>query len=433
MGSVNWEKFKTAPEAKAIMMHNDKDERLQHNHSNKDIDKTLTPLNMDFCGRTYAESCKAYDDRLAKLDSQPGANRRKDRVTMVGLSIPVPEGMPDDVARKWLTDVAGMVRDMAGSENVLLMQAHFDERHDYVDAESGQQRTSRVHLHANLIPAVDGKLNARAFTARRRIVELNNAIQHLTETDYPGYTFMDGSKKASKKSVEQLKAESKEAARILDEARQEGQRIADSAKQWADDYLKTAVDAVSTAEKEIHHRQKQVADRETAADARESALDARQTALDARAEEIAAQAAEAAAAASRASEAQRLREEEIRRREERVKKREAAADVTEKQQKQKEMSLKDDIRQVAALKKQYQSGLSYLQRLSDTLDDDPTIKAYRQRRDQILAARKGKQAASDIRKQVSAGPRLPEGAEDMLRKYEQRYDIQDDQDDQMSF
>ena len=417
MGSVNWEKFKTAPEAKAIMMHNDKDERMRHDHSNKDIDKTLTPLNMDFCGRTYAESCKAYDDRLAKLDSQPGANRRKDRVTMVGLSIPVPEGMPDDVARKWLTDVAGMVRHMAGSENVLLMQAHFDERHDYVDAESGQQRTSRVHLHANLIPAVDGKLNARAFTARRRIVELNNAIQHLTETDYPGYTFMDGSKKASKKSVEQLKAESKEAARILDEARQEGQRIVDSAKVWADDHIKAFGDALDVQEAEIRHRQKQVADREAAADARQEAQDARQTALDARAGEIAVQAAEAAAAASRASE----REEEIRRREERVKKREAAANVTAWRQQQKETSLKDDIKGVDQLRKMLQERIDYFDDLANWVN-----------KDRVIGASIRRQKAAEI-KRNAATAKLPSQFDDVLRKYEQQYNIQDDQDDQMSF
>ena len=95
MASVNFLKLHTPQEVKAIIRHCDKDERQKHEHSNKQIRKDLTHLNDDY-GINYVDTCREYDERIAYLDSLPGANVRKDRVTCFSLEIPCPADLPED-------------------------------------------------------------------------------------------------------------------------------------------------------------------------------------------------------------------------------------------------------------------------------------------------------------------------------------------------
>lgn len=54
MAGVQWSdgKMHGATEAKNSMMHDTKDTRLIHGHSNPDIDKTKTPNNFSYRGLT---------------------------------------------------------------------------------------------------------------------------------------------------------------------------------------------------------------------------------------------------------------------------------------------------------------------------------------------------------------------------------------------
>ena len=58
MASVNFMKCKSAGEVKAMLRHCDKEERLKHNHSNKEIDKTKTMDNINYSRLGYSEVCK---------------------------------------------------------------------------------------------------------------------------------------------------------------------------------------------------------------------------------------------------------------------------------------------------------------------------------------------------------------------------------------
>ena len=95
MAGCNWEKFKGGTESKAMFRHCDTERRLEATHSNADIDKSRTYMNMPFGAFEggYENVCKAYDEYIGELDKNPGQNKRKDRVTLVGLSIPAPDGM----------------------------------------------------------------------------------------------------------------------------------------------------------------------------------------------------------------------------------------------------------------------------------------------------------------------------------------------------
>lgn len=204
MASVNFQKFKSVTEAKAVLRHCDKEERLAtQRHTNQDINKSHTRANKQLKGN-YKETCKRFDERIDFLDSLEGANKRKDRVIMFSLDIPVPKDMKPADYDDWFLKVRNEVAKQYGKENVLQMYVHKDEQHKYVNAETKQECVSRVHAHIPVIPVKDNKLNGKWFSSRANMVKLNNAIQEMTTNDY-GLEFMDGSKKKSKASVESLK------------------------------------------------------------------------------------------------------------------------------------------------------------------------------------------------------------------------------------
>lgn len=249
MASCDWMKIKGAGEAKAMFRHCDETKRLECEHSNKDIDKTRTHLNMAFGAFDdgYESVCKAYDDFIADLDSVKGANKRKDRVTLVGWSIPVPKGMDEDMARDWAVELYRLMDDQYG--DVLLGgSAHFDEVHEYKNAETGEDEESRVHVHMYAVPVVDGKLNAKQFMSRKNMVQVNNAIEAMTQARYPGYRFMDGTKRKSRKSVEELKNES-DVREVVEQAEAQAAKIIASARCRADDMEAEAVLKIDETEK----------------------------------------------------------------------------------------------------------------------------------------------------------------------------------------
>ena len=248
MASCDWKKFKGGTEAKAVFAHCESDERLTREHSNTDINKARTHLNMAFDAFEdgYTGVCKAYDDYIEALDANPKQNKRKDRVTCVGLEIPAPDGMSDDMAREWCVDAYEAVRERLG-DTVLGGVAHFDEIHDYRDPETKEVRTSRPHLHIYAVPDIGGKLNAKQYTARRQMVGMNAAIEAMTAAKYPGFKFQNGTKKKSKKSVEALKNDS-ERAEIIAKAEAEAAKLVEDARQRADRMDAEAAQRLEAAE-----------------------------------------------------------------------------------------------------------------------------------------------------------------------------------------
>ena len=210
MASVNFEKYKSAQAVKAVMKHCDKEQRqLTENHSNQDINKNMSCRNMQYANSNYKSTCKRYDDRIAFLDTLDGQNKRKDRVTCFGLEIPCPADLSADKEVDWMKEVNKILLQRFGRENVMNLYFHRDEQHKYTDAETGKERISKNHIHAFVVPEIDGKLNGKEFSSKKNMIELNNQIQLMTQQQFD-VDFMDGSKKKSKKSVESLKNASKQ-------------------------------------------------------------------------------------------------------------------------------------------------------------------------------------------------------------------------------
>lgn len=209
MASCNWEKYHGATESKAVMRHNDKEKRKEDLHSNLDIDTSMTDKNIDFLDWDYDTKCKVYDEKIRKLESNT-PRLRKDRVTMVGIEIPIPNEIPDDQIENFTTLAFGAVGDTVGFENIIAVDSHLDEQHEYIDAKTKQPRMSMRHIHVSCVPGVDGQLNGKAFTARWRMTKLNNEIEEICQNTY-GCKFMTGEKTKSNQTVEALKIQSKRA------------------------------------------------------------------------------------------------------------------------------------------------------------------------------------------------------------------------------
>lgn len=206
MASVNFEKLKTPQKVKAMLRHCDGEERVEANHSNIDIDKSKTSGNMQG-NMDYAAACQRYDERIAFLDAKPGANKRKDRVTCFGLNVPAPKDLKPEDEKAFFLAVIKIIINQYGEDNIVQYYMHQDEKHEYIHAETGERCMSRSHLQCYVVPEHNGKLNGKWFSSRANMVKLNNAIHRMAQEQFD-VMFMDGSKRKSRKPVEQLKNES---------------------------------------------------------------------------------------------------------------------------------------------------------------------------------------------------------------------------------
>lgn len=218
MASVNFEKIKSVQQMKACLRHCDKEERLEHEHSNKHIDKNRTSLNLQ--GGKYADTCKLVDDRMAYFDSLEGQNKRKDRVIGFGLCVPIPEGITDDKLEECSLKIINMIYAEKGERNFINAYLHVDETHEYKDAKTGENRQSLRHVHIyDFCTDENGRFNGKEFSSRKNMMKLNRDIHAMMLHDY-GVNFMDGTQRKSKDTVEYLKNES-ERQKMRDEARAE--------------------------------------------------------------------------------------------------------------------------------------------------------------------------------------------------------------------
>lgn len=246
MASVDFKKIKGAGDAKAMLRHADAKERERHEHSNRELDKSLSYLNVDCLDvGSYTDKCNRYDSRIRELDDTTNTNKRADRVTLFGLNIPVPEGMDYKTAAHFCQDVTELLCETYGRNNVIAADTHFDEIHEYMDF--GEMRTSRAHLHAYVVPEINGQLNGKEFSSRKNMIQINKAIDELSRERYqmPFMTY----ETARKRTVEELKDKSlKEGLEELDRRREIAAQTAEKATQA----IEKAEERVNSAKSEIN-------------------------------------------------------------------------------------------------------------------------------------------------------------------------------------
>lgn len=253
MAGVQYKKLKSRIAIKAKIRHCDPEKRLANNHANKNIDKSLTHTNLQLKDRDYQTVCDVYDQTMNHLNSLPHPNKAKGIVLGFGLDIPAPLGLDDDKdGEDFFNRVCEIVAEQYGYDNILEAYYHRDEIHDYID-EDGNTRTSRPHVHVYVLPVQYNekyeheRLNGKWFSKRSNMNKLNNSIHKMCKKEY-GLAFMDGSKRKSNKTVEQLKNESDE-RRI--EAESRAKEIIQEAEAQADAFRTSVFAEIAGFKQEV--------------------------------------------------------------------------------------------------------------------------------------------------------------------------------------
>ena len=260
MAGINIEKYHGGTEAKAVLRHCDKDRRVSDSHTNSQINKSLTAGNRQYALKgsksDYASVSKEYDDRIAKIDQKALKTPRKDRVTLVGMELPRPENLPPEQFKAWSEDAVKTIMRFYPSGCLLAAYSHVDEVHDYKKMDEDTQKVltikSREHVHVFLTPYSETgeSLNAKEFTSRKNLIELNRLVNEMSVEKY-GVAFCNGSGRKSKKSVEDLKSESRaleqfENARLREENKRlkaENERLRDMLNKQAVQSTRERADA----------------------------------------------------------------------------------------------------------------------------------------------------------------------------------------------
>lgn len=254
MASCKFEKGKyhTATEAKAHFRHDDIsiESRRIAAKGNPNIDITKSHLNRSLLGLTYEEMCEKYDKRIAYLDATTNTNRRKDRVTIQNIEVPVPVELDKNLYNKWFVKVAEILCSMYGSENFIDGQIHYDEEHEYIDVQTEELVTSRVHAHFSIVPEQNGVLNCKKMSGRANMRKLNSAVDNMTKALF-GCSFMTGEKKKSRQTVDELKNESN---RLALQQREQKCEQRESAALEAENRLLQSKQAVSEQEQEVEQK-----------------------------------------------------------------------------------------------------------------------------------------------------------------------------------
>lgn len=266
MANVNWTggKVKGRIAAKAEIRHDDKEERLQRNHSNEDIDKSLTHLNRSLgvtARLTYKQKAMRLDDRLNELKFVEGKGKNT-RVSMIGVVIYPPDGLleidestelyKDTLElRRWFELADSIWTDFAGAENCVSATEHWDEQHWYTPPRESEKVLSKPHLHEKAIPVVKGRISGKAFYSLPRVRKLNELLEKMTQEEFDiPYNTGKGKHPGRNMSVEELKAKStrdveqiNQVGKYLKDAKiayEQAEKVLDDAKSQAQDILNDA-------------------------------------------------------------------------------------------------------------------------------------------------------------------------------------------------
>lgn len=239
MANANWTgnnaKAKGRHAAYGVLMHDDKGERDRHEHANKDIDTTLTHMNFG-CGphaegeayepETYEQKRTRLDAILDEHDYKEGAGKNK-RVALQGIQIYPPDALlgyddetglwskTDDLDR-WFVRADEVARETLGEAGWVSADVHYDEMHWYKEPKTLIDKCSKPHLSEHFVPVVGdpdkgtAKISGKDFSARKRILALNKAIEDMTQNEFgcKWQTKEPRDPKRESKTVEQAKGES---------------------------------------------------------------------------------------------------------------------------------------------------------------------------------------------------------------------------------
>lgn len=228
MASVNWggnhgsARCSKADHVKGINLLKHCDQKFRSDpdrqHSNEEIDPSKSYLNQNFTGMDWKTSKEKWEKRLKELDATVSQTQRKDRIELTSLEMPVPEGMTNEQAREFFQDFYNICVKKFGEENIIGATSHFDEIAPYRDASDGEIKVSRPHIHVQVVPVVNGKLNNKEFSSLPNIYDMNKQVEKLCSEKY--HLRFNTGETPRKKRTEQLKKDSRYVEKLVGELNQ---------------------------------------------------------------------------------------------------------------------------------------------------------------------------------------------------------------------
>lgn len=197
MAGIQWKGGKlTAQKLGALNVHFDQQARIEHEHSNTDIDKTKTSQNYCIGCRDYNDAKQSIKKRVEAIDKESPPLKSKGDKRIVAMSLIaycpqaiVEQGKEDEFFQYLYEDV---LKDFLG-EDLHGQFVHKDEIHQYVDPKTHETKISLPHSHIFVTPYAEwtekdkktGEIRARRgingknFASPKRINQLNAAVDKM--------------------------------------------------------------------------------------------------------------------------------------------------------------------------------------------------------------------------------------------------------------
>src|SRR5699024_1044027 len=188
-------------------------QRKTKNHSNKDIDPSLSKLNYDLVNRT--ENYKTDIENFINENKSTTRAVRKDAVLINEWIITSDrkffENLSDEEVKKFFVSAKEYFGNEFGEENIRYATVHLDE--------------STPHMHMGIVPFdKDKKLSAKRIFNRETLRDIQeNLPKHLQEKGFEIERGLEGSerKNLTVPEFKELKAEEKEIERMIEKKKEE--------------------------------------------------------------------------------------------------------------------------------------------------------------------------------------------------------------------
>jgi hypothetical protein len=188
-------------------------QRKTKNHSNKDIDPSLSKLNYDLVNRT--ENYKTDIENFINENKSTTRAIRKDAVLINEWIITSDrkffENLSDEEVKKFFVSAKEYFGNEFGEENIRYATVHLDE--------------STPHMHMGIVPFdKDKKLSAKRVFNRETLRDIQeNLPKHLQEKGFEIERGLEGSerKNLTVPEFKELKAEEKEIERMIEKKKEE--------------------------------------------------------------------------------------------------------------------------------------------------------------------------------------------------------------------
>lgn len=183
--------------------------RENETYKNRHIDVSKSDENILLGEETAAKARARLREVLTEIDTRTPPKRvRTDRKTVASLVIPAPrENLTEQQSMRFFE---ALIDELQNAKDFQLVAGaiHADEIHEYIDSADKQTHESRLHMHLLVVPDVPEKgCNMKSWLTKRRYREMNSIADRACEKTL-GYKYQDGSRQASRGSVEALKEQS---------------------------------------------------------------------------------------------------------------------------------------------------------------------------------------------------------------------------------